>query len=263
MSRRLGLLLGVAVLVLGVALLATVVGAVSHDDPRPPRHDAAITDTASSDTASSDAAVAPAPRPARRERAAIPVRVEIPSIGVRAPVIKLGPEPRPLARGPDRLRRHRLVVGRLAPRRARPGGHRRPRRLEDGPRGLLPAARAPPGRRDRRRRPRRQPHPVHRRGQRAVPEGRLPDRARLRSHERSDAPPHHLRRRLRQLHRPLRRQHGRLRPLNQQFSPASEVSGRRSHSQSAAAGLCRARRANVNCGWVGWQRGWRGRSAVG
>jgi sortase (surface protein transpeptidase) len=88
MSRRLGLFLGVAVLVLGVALLATVVGAVSHDDERPPRHDVAITDAAPR-----DAVVAPAPRPARRERAAIPVRVEIPSIGVRAPVIKLGLNP--------------------------------------------------------------------------------------------------------------------------------------------------------------------------
>jgi sortase (surface protein transpeptidase) len=87
-SRRLGLLLGVAALVLGVALLATVVGAVSHEDERPPARDAAITDAAPS-----DAVVARTPRPARPKRAAIPVRVEIPSIGVRAPVIKLGLNP--------------------------------------------------------------------------------------------------------------------------------------------------------------------------
>ena len=91
MTRRLGLLLGVAVLVLGVALLATVVGAVSHDDSVP-RH-ATTHVTAPPETAPSDVVVAPAPRPARRERAAIPVRVEIPSIGVRAPVIKLGLNP--------------------------------------------------------------------------------------------------------------------------------------------------------------------------
>ncbi len=91
MSRRLGLLLGIAALLLGIALLATVVGAVSHDDSVP-RH-ATTQVTAPPETATSDAVVASAPRPERRERAAIPVSVEIPSIGVRAPVIKLGLNP--------------------------------------------------------------------------------------------------------------------------------------------------------------------------
>jgi hypothetical protein len=68
------MLLGLAAIVAGLALLVSVVGAVSQDD-RGPRL---------------DAAVAPAPRPARRERVAIPVRIEIPSTAVRAPIIRLG-----------------------------------------------------------------------------------------------------------------------------------------------------------------------------
>jgi sortase (surface protein transpeptidase) len=78
MSRRYWQFLGVAMLVVGVAVL----GAVSHDERAAP-----------SITASSDKVAAPAPRPAHRERASVPVRVEIPSIGVRAPVIKLGLNP--------------------------------------------------------------------------------------------------------------------------------------------------------------------------
>ena len=90
--RKLGLLLGVAAVVAGLALLVGVVGAVSHDD-RGPRLDAAAIGAPRSDEPKSDVAAAPAPRPARRERVAIPVRVEIPSIGVRAPIIRLGLNP--------------------------------------------------------------------------------------------------------------------------------------------------------------------------
>ena len=85
-------LLGIAAVVAGVALLVGAVGAVSHDD-RGPRLDARAIGAPLSDEPRRDVAVAPAPRPARRERVAIPVRVEIPSIGVRAPIIRLGLDP--------------------------------------------------------------------------------------------------------------------------------------------------------------------------
>jgi Sortase domain len=84
--HRLLSLLGIGAIVAGVALLVSVVGAVSHDD-RGPRLDAAAIGAPTSDPPTTDA---PAPRPDRRERVAIPVRIEIPAIGVRAPIIKLG-----------------------------------------------------------------------------------------------------------------------------------------------------------------------------
>jgi Sortase domain len=87
MHRRRLLVLGIATVIAGLALLASVVAAVSDDD-RGPRLDAAAIGAPRSDVA-----VAPAPRPARRERVAIPVRIEIPSIGVRAPTIRLGLNP--------------------------------------------------------------------------------------------------------------------------------------------------------------------------
>jgi len=87
--RTLGFLLGIAAVVAGLALLVGVVGAVSHDD-RGPRLDATAIGAPRSDEPTSDVAVAPAPRPARRERVGMPVRIEIPSIGVRAPIIRLG-----------------------------------------------------------------------------------------------------------------------------------------------------------------------------
>jgi LPXTG-site transpeptidase (sortase) family protein len=81
------LLLGIASIVAGLLLLVGVVGAVTHDD-RGPRLDAAAVGAPSA-----PATEAPAPRRARPKPVAIPVRVEIPSIGVRAPVIKLGLNP--------------------------------------------------------------------------------------------------------------------------------------------------------------------------
>ena len=79
-------LLGLAALVLGVALLAIAVGAASRDDggPRPVRQ---------LDTVTNDPIVTPPKRPRRAERAGIPVRIEIPAIGVRAPIIRLGLNP--------------------------------------------------------------------------------------------------------------------------------------------------------------------------
>lgn len=90
--RRLRFLLGVAAVVAGLALLVSAVGAVSHDE-RGPRLDAAAVGAPRTDTPRSDVAVAPTPRPARSERVAIPVRIEIPSLGVRAPIIRLGLNP--------------------------------------------------------------------------------------------------------------------------------------------------------------------------
>jgi hypothetical protein len=87
--RRLAMLLGIAAIVAGLALFVSVVGAVSHDDYGP-RLDAADIGAPKSDAA---AAAAPAPRRAGRERVAVPVRIEIPSIGVRAPIIRLGLNP--------------------------------------------------------------------------------------------------------------------------------------------------------------------------
>ena len=94
---RLAMLLGLAAIVAGLALFVGVVGAVSHDD-RGPRLDAATIGAPSSEpvtraTATSDAAAERTSRPARREHVAIPVRIEIPSIAVRAPIIRLGLNP--------------------------------------------------------------------------------------------------------------------------------------------------------------------------
>jgi sortase (surface protein transpeptidase) len=88
---RLAMLLGLAAIVVGLALLVGVVGAVSHDD-RGPRLDAAAIGAPSSEPVAADAAKRTS-RPARRERVAIPVRIEIPSIAVRAPIIRLGLNP--------------------------------------------------------------------------------------------------------------------------------------------------------------------------
>ncbi|MFD0537897.1 sortase domain-bontaining protein [Actinomadura luteofluorescens] len=78
----------------------------------------------------------------------LPVRVSIPSIGVRAPLARLGlgsggevRVPRPTGRG------GRLVRGRARPRRAGRGGHPGPCRLREGRRGLLRPGRLRPGHR--------------------------------------------------------------------------------------------------------------------
>ena len=99
---RLAMLVGLAAIVAGLALLVSVVGAVSQDDRDPrldasaiaaPRNEAVTRDAATSDAATSDAAAERTPRSARRERVAIPVRIEIPSVAVRAPIIRLGLNP--------------------------------------------------------------------------------------------------------------------------------------------------------------------------
>jgi Sortase domain len=81
--RRPALLLGIAAIVAGLALFVSVVGAISHDDYGP-RLDAAAIGAPKHDAA--------APPPTR-ERVAVPVRIEIPAIGVRAPIILLGLNP--------------------------------------------------------------------------------------------------------------------------------------------------------------------------
>ena len=94
---RIAMLLGLAAIVAGLALFVSVVGAVSHDD-RGPRLDAAAIGAPSNeavtrDAAPSDAAAERTPHSARRERVAVPVRIEIPAIAVRAPIIRLGLNP--------------------------------------------------------------------------------------------------------------------------------------------------------------------------
>ena len=212
-SRRLGLLLGLAALLLGVALLATVVGAVSHDDGVP-RH-ATTRSRLRSETATSRRGRRARRRAAaRRERAAIPVRVEIPSIGVRAPVIRLGLNPdrslevptdfgdtgwwsggaRPGERGPA------VIVGHVDSKTG-PAIFYRLRELRRGDKIVVVGR---DGSRVR--------FTVE--GSEQYPKDDFPTARVYGAHGRSDAPPHHLRRRLRQLHRPLRRQHGRVRALN-------------------------------------------------
>ena len=88
----------------------------------------------------------PAPRGRRAaHRPARPVRIEIPAIGVDAPVIPLGLNPDRTLEVPRDFGGRRLVDRRRAARRTRPGGHRRPRRLEDRPGRVLPDPRPGPG----------------------------------------------------------------------------------------------------------------------
>jgi len=94
---RLAIFLGLGAIVVGLALLVSAVGAVSHDD-RGPRLDAAAIGAPANEAVTHDAATSGAAgertqRSARRERVAIPVRIEIPSIAVRAPIIRLGLNP--------------------------------------------------------------------------------------------------------------------------------------------------------------------------
>jgi sortase (surface protein transpeptidase) len=91
MSRRLATLLGLAALVLGVVLLVAAVGAVSDDDGAP--HAGVPSVVRQHDTAPREAVVAPAPPKDPAKRVATPIRIEIPSLDVRAPIIKLGLNP--------------------------------------------------------------------------------------------------------------------------------------------------------------------------
>jgi sortase (surface protein transpeptidase) len=85
-GRRLTALLGLAALILGVTLLGAVVGDLTRDSGAPQL-------VRQLDAETNDAVVTLPPRPRRAERVAIPVRIEIPSIGVRAPIIRLGLNP--------------------------------------------------------------------------------------------------------------------------------------------------------------------------
>ena len=91
-AARIAMLLGVAAIVAGLALGVSIVGAVSHDD-RGPRLDAAAIAAPSNEAQPRHAAAVE--RTARRERVAVPVRIEIPSIAVSAPIIRLGLNPDP------------------------------------------------------------------------------------------------------------------------------------------------------------------------
>ena len=103
-GRRLPTLLGLAVLLVGVALLAAAIGAFAvsrcSDGGEARVGQLALQPYSALDT---PIAVTPSPRRTksaagtkrarRAKRPALPVRIEIPAIGVRAPVIRLGLNP--------------------------------------------------------------------------------------------------------------------------------------------------------------------------
>ncbi len=89
-GKRLPTLLGLAVLLLGVALLAAAVGAFAVSRCGEGGEAKVGQLALALDAETNNARVTPAPPPPRAERAAIPVRIEIPDLGVRAPIIRLG-----------------------------------------------------------------------------------------------------------------------------------------------------------------------------
>jgi len=90
-GRRLPTLLGLAALVAGVALLAAVAGAFAVSRCGDGGGEAQSGRLALQLDAVTDKPYVSPPKPPRRaERAAVPVRLEIPAIGVRAPIIRLG-----------------------------------------------------------------------------------------------------------------------------------------------------------------------------
>jgi hypothetical protein len=92
-GRRLPTLLGLAVLIAGVALLAAVVGAFAvsrcGDGGEAQTGHLAL----QLDAVTDQPYVSPPKPPRHAQRAAVPVRIEIPAIGVRAPIIRLGLNP--------------------------------------------------------------------------------------------------------------------------------------------------------------------------
>jgi hypothetical protein len=92
-GRRLTTLLGLVAFILGVALLAVAIGAFAVS--RCGEGDEARVGSLALqlDAETNHARVTPAPPPRRTERAPFPVRIEIPAIGVRAPIIRLGLNP--------------------------------------------------------------------------------------------------------------------------------------------------------------------------
>lgn len=89
-GKRLSTLLGLAVLLLGVALLAAAVGAFAVSRCGEGGEAKVGQLALQLDAETNNARVTPAPRPPRAKRAALPVRIEIPALGVRAPIIRLG-----------------------------------------------------------------------------------------------------------------------------------------------------------------------------
>ena len=92
-GRRLAALLGLAALLVGVALLATAAGAflVSKCGESGEAQAGRLALRSDAGTDRPDLAATPPRR--REQRVASPVRIEIPSIGVRAPIIRLGLNP--------------------------------------------------------------------------------------------------------------------------------------------------------------------------
>ena len=170
-GRRLAALLGLAALLVGVALLATAVGAFLVSK--------------CGDTGEAQAgrlALAgrrrdrpPAPSPPRRAASSAwrrPVRIEIPSIGVRAPIIRLGLNPDRSLEVPTDFGDAGWWSG--GPRPGEPGpavivGHVD---SHTGPAVFYRLRELRPARHDRRRPPRRHPRALLRDRQRAIPEGR-------------------------------------------------------------------------------------------
>ena len=106
MPRRLFL---AAVLAVAIAIAAAACGS----EPRPALDPVNVVEAAP--TASPDEGTRP-PEPAKRAaRPGVPVQIEIPAIGVRAPVIKLGLNRDGSLEVPTPLWRHRLVERRVAP----------------------------------------------------------------------------------------------------------------------------------------------------
>ncbi len=93
-GRRLPTLLGLAALIAGVALLAAVVGAYAVSRCGDGGGEAQSGRLALQlDAVTNHPYVSPPKRARRAERVAAPVRLEIPAIGVRAPIIRLGLNP--------------------------------------------------------------------------------------------------------------------------------------------------------------------------
>ena len=93
-GRRLSTLLGLAALIAGVALLAGVVGAFAVSRCGDGGGEAQSGRLALQlDAVTNHPYVSPPKRARREQRVAAPVRLEIPAIGVRAPIIRLGLNP--------------------------------------------------------------------------------------------------------------------------------------------------------------------------
>lgn len=92
-GKRLATLLGLAALLVGLALLAVAVGAVAVSRCGEGGEASVGRLAVQLDAGTNRGRAIVAARPRRTERAPLPVRIEIPAIGVRAPIIQLGLNP--------------------------------------------------------------------------------------------------------------------------------------------------------------------------